>query len=387
MKKKEHTSRSRQYGGLRFLFRSLLKSCIVLLSVWSILYFGSWLYHSPEVQQLRDYAHSSIPASKESDMIAFSCYHRGGGSLYTIYPDGSHLRLLRQNHPWGYHYDALEWSPDGIWIASISQRATQGWRYLHLSNDEIHRIRFDGANFKRLTYTPFDENNVQWSHNGKSILFNNLIGLYQMSANGHDIKQLNDFRFRAYDLSPDGSSLALVDRKITDENSAIYRMNPDGSGLQLLTDVNRPLDRIEWAPDNERLIYYHGYNWHLDYLHLDYSGLYVFNVKTLVNDFTVTMKVRAASWSPNGRWIAIVVREASDYANGEKFNNLYLFDANTGAIREVVKNVGGISWSPDSAWIAFSQDEQLFKIKWDGTALQQLTNLECRVWDLSWSPK
>ena len=378
MNKKEHTPRSRQYGCRRFL-RFLLKSCIAL-SVCLILLFGLILYY-PEVQRfledIRQYTYFSIPASKESDMIAFSCYRDGVTSLYTIYPDGSHLRFLRQNR--SQHHGSPKWSPDGIWIALAIKPLPLHWFYGE-HDSEIYRIRFDGLNFQRLTYNPYDERVFQWAHDGRSILLD-LRELYQMFENEYDIKQWEGFYF--YGLSPDGSSLALANF------SAIYRNNPDGSGLQLLKELNpdnfHHKTEIKWAPDNERLIiHYH-----------EYSRLYVLNVETL-EDFTVDIGVGSASFAPNGKWLAIVGKEDSYYENGKWIgknkrrspNNLYLFDINTGAIREVVKDVGrGLSWSPDSAWIAFSQDGQLFKIKWDGTALQQLTKLDCSVSGLSWSPK
>ncbi|MCY4536846.1 MAG: hypothetical protein OXE52_01305, partial [Chloroflexi bacterium] len=56
-------------------------------------------------------------------------------------------------------------------------------------------------------------------------------------------------------------------------------------------------------------------------------------------------------------------------------------------------DIGAISWSPDSEWIAFStyprggEDSRIFKIKRDGTALHQLTRIDCGITEISWSPK
>ncbi|MCY3780804.1 MAG: hypothetical protein OXG78_10890 [Chloroflexi bacterium] len=48
------------------------------------------------------------------------------------------------------------------------------------------------------------------------------------------------------------------------------------------------------------------------------------------------------------------------------------------------------TWSPDNEWIAFTKggvDRQLFKIRRDGSDLQQLTDLDCDIKVASWSPR
>jgi len=71
-------------------------------------------------------------------------------------------------------------------------------------------------------------------------------------------------------------------------------------------------------------------------------------------------------------------------------NSLYLLDASTGKVKKVMDDVyPTVSWSPDNVWIAFtlkSQNSQLFKAKPDGSELQQLTDLDCNVGQISWSP-
>ena len=118
------------------------------------------------------------------------------------------------------------------------------------------------------------------------------------------------------------------------------------------------------------------------------------------------MRVKSTRWAPNGRWIAIISEEDVHGENGESTkigdgestgfisvqDNLYVLDIHRGRVEEVINDIysTGVSWSPDSEWIAFVSkfhDGQLFKIKRDGTAMQQLTDLDCRVSEISWSPK
>ena len=151
----------------------------------------------------------------------------------------------------------------------------------------------------------------------------------------------------------------------------------------------------QWAPNGERFLYH------------EYAGrLHTFDVVAVARELSLNMSVKSASWAPNGRWIAIVSEHDVNLKNGELTNmgddentgyrsleeNLYVLDTDTGQVEEVISDIysAAVSWSPDSQWIAFSSnshDGQLFKIKRDGTGLQQLTDLDCRVSEISWSPK
>ena len=330
------------------------------------------------------------PASKTSEMIAFTCGKYRDvrrKSLYTVYADGSHLRRVR-HHPFR-SYGHISWSLDGIWIAVVVENRDYNlWRG---SKYEIYRVRFDGLDSLRLTYNDSRESFPVWSDDGSSISFVSEKSIHQISVNGQEIGRSDNphisgfFWSRPFDWSSDRQHYAF-----SYNHFLSYGRNHDESDLQS-ERMKSWVDGLEWAPNNEQILYYESD-----------EGLFVYNVKTKAEDFAVNMGVTSdARWSPNGKWIAIL-GQGEDVESGIY---LYLVDIHTGDIQTVTKNGmkirrhgGLISWSPDSEWIAFANfdysfgDEnkyigRLFKIRRDGTDLQQLRELDCRITELSWSPK
>ena len=333
------------------------------------------------------------PADKASDMIAFICAKDGEyprNRLYTIYPDGSRLRPIAQ-HPYK-RYSGIKWSPDGIWIAMKVERTGQNlWVY---NAKEIYRVRFDGLDFRRLTYNNYAEFFPKWSDDGGSISFVSKGSIHKISVNGHEISRFDiphkarGFWGRLFAWSSDNRRYAF------DRSRNLYHgTNPDWSDVRVLKEAENQswsyrIQGLEWAPNNEQILY-----------HYSDEALFVYNVKTKAEDFSVNMDLTFnARWSPDGNWIAIVGRAE----NVESGIYLYLLDVQAGDFQKVtIDNIRirrSISWSPDSEWIAFSDSEYslgdenkyigwLFKIRRDGTDLQQLVEIDCSITGVSWSPK
>jgi len=384
MKEKKQVSFSKLYGCRRMLYgcrRILLIACVALFSIC----LAPLILTSPELNwhidnNIKQYAHIyTIPVNKESDIIAFICEDsRYRSSIYTVHPDGSHLRRIR-DHPFESHTD-ITWAPDGIWMAMV----VKNHAYIIWEDPkyEIYRIRFDGLDSKRLTYNHYREFSPRWSQEGASILYTSIRGLHQISASGHEISQSGAAYPSSFIWTSDGEF--FVDRY----GSPIPHTANLG-GLDLELPGLEEGARIEWGwgSNGEQTFYHTRFRFP--------DRLYVINVKTKVQDFAVNMyTIYDAQWSPNGKWISIVGRR--DDNDGE---SLYLFDVNTGFIRDfnesISKSIGStpsmlVSWSPDSKWITFSRgypDDALFKIKSDGTALQKLVDLNCAISEVSWSPK
>ena len=91
------------------------------------------------------------PTNRTSDLIAFICEGRYDGwpdAIYTVHPDGSHLRQIRAR-PY-QSYSQMTWSPDGAWLLFVASN-----HFLTMLPDEkyeVYRIRFDGLDSRRLTY-------------------------------------------------------------------------------------------------------------------------------------------------------------------------------------------------------------------------------------------
>ena len=357
-------------GKIILLFCKILLLSIAICLIYA---FVPASYYSPVVQRflndIRQFPHIFIPAEKELDLIAFVC---GGGAtdLYTIRPDGSHLRLIHD----GFYktHSQPKWSPDGNWIALGMKNEgywtfSRHWSY-ESHTSEIYVIRFDGLLSRRLTYNRVDERYPRWSSDGRSIFFTYELGhrtsvrSHQISADGGEIKPINQDDQDSYRLSPQGHLHKIEQPRKPNKGHTIVHRNSSG-------------------------------------------GVTVFDTKSLLRRSSPIQSENDIEWSPNGKWIAIISASDKHSADGEWIRisdnestrssyhpHLYLKDTDTGRLERFVRDIYGysVAWSPDSEWLAFASngyDSQLFKIKRDGTALQQLTDMDCHITELSWSPK
>jgi len=402
MKTKDHVLVSKVTGHCR----PVLLSCLALVLVCSLcaLYlFAPLFFHEPEAQRfldnIRQYIQLSVRAQKESDLIAFVCQppRDYGTELYTVHPDGTHLRLVSSSIS-KTHY-SLDWSLDGIWLA-MNMKDEGHWSWIRhwayeSHHSEVYKTRFDGSVLKRLTYNRNDEDNPRWSNDGESILFDSG-GLHSLSANGGEIKRINQLRRGSYSLSHSGLLLS-IDHNHTGDPALDYTLHQDSSGLKLLVSPEAQIaffNQQQWARNDEAFLYSDGY-----------TGLAVFNMKTLLRVDIPGTGNGPARLSPDGKWLAVISIRNNNPAYGEWIRisddgslddrsrrYLYLLDMATGRFNAFVQDINyvRIAWSPDSEWIAFVSafhGGQLFKIKRDGTGLQQLTDLDCSISEISWSPK
>ena len=375
--------------GCRRLF---LMACIALGLICSL----PFVLTSPELQwhidhNIKQPVITPAPAIKESDLIAFTCEQNGGNlpaGVYVIPPDGSHWRQIRARPHERYEY--LSWSPDGIWVAVVA-RSTSLLAVLPDEKYEIFRVRFDGLDSRRLTYNHLQEFDPRWSNDGRSVSFIRRGAIHKVSDNGQEISRVYNSKIKSYpwerrmfDWSSDDRRLVIIGTY----GSVLFSTNPDVSDLRVLTRAETRPDAVAWAANDEQILYYS------DDMRSDFKTLTVFNVTTRTEDISLKMDlIRDARWSPDSNWIAIKGR-ALDENEGE---HIYLLDIHTGVMKYVTAistgDIGVISWSPDSEWIAFStyprggEDSRIFKIKRDGTALHQLTRIDCDITEISWSPK
>lgn len=387
VKEKQKRRAPRAFGCRRLL----LGAGIVLGLLCSLPYIVT----SPELHwQIDSSFRQSIitpePADSRSDLIAFICDlpKSWDEAIYTIQADGSNLRQIHARPSESYRW--LSWSPDGNWLATVASNHSTlttptGSFY------ELYRIRFDGLDSRRLTYNRFKEFNPRWSGDGKSVSFASEGAIHRISIDGHKISQSHDPSIKPhflekliYDWSSDGEKLVIADSR----GSLLYSTNPDGSALQSLVKAERRISAVDWAANDEQILFIK------KSLSRDRSTLTVFDVTSKVDDVTFRNGIYSdAQWSPDGKWIAIVGRLFDE----QKGWHLYLLDLTSGEI-ETVLTVGlsgviSFSWSSDSEWIAFTKRtpsfeiRQIFKIKRDGTGLQQLAEMDCHISELSWSPK
>ncbi len=381
MKRKNRVSR-REPNGCGKVILLFCKILLLLIAISFVIVFVPGFYNSPATQRFIDgikrYTHIPVPAERQSDLIAFACdssrrvYAIGanlyGTDLYTVKPDGSRLRLIKSAN--AKIYSQLNWSPDGNWIAL--QAKDQGYWdwdnfwYYETRMPEIYVIRFDGLLSRRLTYNRVDEKHPRWSSDGGAIFFTYghraSVRTHQISADGGEIKPINQDDQYSYRLSPQGHLHKVEQpRQPKKGHSIVHR---DGR-----------------------------------------EGIHVFDTESLLRKSSLLWNERLVKWSPNGKWLAIISAYDGHSADGEWIKisedentsytyhrHLYLKDADTGRLERFVWDIhrSSVAWSPDSEWLAFvsnAHNGQLFKIKRDGTALQRLTDMDCSIREISWSPK
>jgi hypothetical protein len=263
-------------------------------------------------------------------------------AVFTINLDGTGEQRIRSAG------DGAVLSPDGTRL--MDPRPADDGR-LTTSVFEV-----DGSDFEVL---PIDDPTLQlgygaWSPDGKRFVTdgwdetrNGRKGLYtRRSADGGDIVRLTDAGIR-YDFpmtpgaySPDGSRILFF--------------RPSTRGV----DDGEPMDLFAVTVDRT------------DLQKLDPPG-------------TTTGLVGggiAASWSPDGRKVAVVLSSGSFWDDDARA--VFVVDADGSHVKLITPrgDILSAQWSPDGRWIAFDNSDggphNLFVIHPDGTGLAQITSSE-----------
>ena len=199
--------------------------------------------------------------------------------LFTINVDGSDERLIA-DAPERSMGD-LDWSPDGSRIAFVAILSADDGNPVTSDEDnwDIYSVRLDTGTVLQLTEDLNQDEDPQWSPDGKRIAFvsdrdDELCGpgggcpyateIYLMRSDGS-----NEVRFtknasrhdRNYEWSPDGRAIAWSQTVDDDVNSGCCQANIlvkalDGSPSRQLTDDRRRIHLDpSWSPDGRWLVY------------------------------------------------------------------------------------------------------------------------------------
>lgn len=241
--------------------------------------------------------------SADGKWIAFRGADGDKHGLFVAHPDGSDTTFLSAlagtNSPLPGTGKDFTWSPEGKQIAFISSTPGEGaaeasgdpmviTRYLYKpdagegmtrfnDNQRLHIFVVDIASkqVRQLTQGNFDEHSIDWSPDGKQLVFASNhepnqdeffnYDLFTLQLSDNSIHRLTATESSEYDpvWSPDGKSIAyrgtrrgLTDRETTMEDTHVWIMNADGSNRREIGNaIDNRQGAPQWAPDGSSIYF------------------------------------------------------------------------------------------------------------------------------------
>src|SRR6266704_209654 len=235
--------------------------------------------------------------SPDGKWLAFEGHQGEKDGLFVARPDGSDVTFLAPlngtNSPLPGTGKDVTWSPDAKQLAFISAApgaetaeasgdpmvitrylykpdADEGMTHFN-DNQRLHIFAVDVSTkqVRQLTQRNFDEHSIDWSPDGKEILFVSNrepnqdeffnYDIFALKVAGNSIRRLTATEYNEYEplWSPDGKRIVfrgtrrgLTDRETTMEDTHVWAMSADGSDRR---EIGAVLDNRQgaprWAPD------------------------------------------------------------------------------------------------------------------------------------------
>jgi Tol biopolymer transport system component len=237
----------------------------------------------------------------KNGLILFHADTGSGAQLYTIKPNGSHLRQL--THVAGEAAQG-DWSPDGRRIAFELADET------HVG---IAIMNADGTGIHDLTPTGF-QGQPAFTPDGPHLVYGCECpggqGIFIIRDDGTGRRRLttNPFQFEGDEdanVSPDGKTVTFVRHKVDELLQALYAVNIDGGHLRQVVPYRYEVAvKHDWAPDGRHIVittdadYPHGRSPNVATVRPDGTHL-----RLLTHYRGGAWGAFAGSYSPDGRWI------------------------------------------------------------------------------------
>jgi Tol biopolymer transport system component len=310
-------------------------------------------------------APSALEWSPDGKSIAFTSTRGGSKDIWEINSDGSGLRELARVRQRTRYNSALVASPDGRWLAYSGGSSPY--------NKDLFVVSSSGGRPRRITHTtgPFeDDHGPAWSPDGKFLAFDRQVddynSIFVARVDGSRVKRLTPGYWWHPVWSPDGR-IAYIG------GDGLYLMNRDGSHKHLLAKANIFITGYEgeqpvaWSPDG-RLIAY-----------LTREALWVVRAdgshrRKLYSGLGFLPTRTSPVWSPDSRSIAFTYKDGHD-------PEIFVVGAAGGEAKNLTANNtqdDSPSWSPNSAAIAYvcgdARGSDICVINSDGSGRRKLTD-------------
>jgi len=280
--------------------------------------------------------------------------------IYLIDSDGRNLRRLTRKS--GCVEDSGPvWSPDGKWIAFVSNRD---------NNEEIYVLDIDTKRMTNLTRNPAEDNDPAWSPDGKRLTFISTRDgnpeVYSMNADGTNQKRLtsnslndayprwladgNRIIFASFGKNPSDdmhpettySEINIMNQDGSDQKELVYYdygavsevLPSPSASIAAFIDANENLSIIDTNTGKVKTII----DWHTK-----------LPTPTGYTELGPKVYIGEVRFSPDGKKLAFVVS-----GEGGEPDMLYTMNPDGKGIKTLTEGVGGFSWSPDGRRMVYN---------------------------------
>ena len=330
---------------------------------------------SPEVRRLTHTSSRELePSWSSRGRLVFTVEDVGNPDIYTAGADGGGLTRLT-DHPGRDEHPV--WSPDGQWIAFVSDRE---------ETRQIYVMRADGSEVRRVTARPYSCSEPSWSPDGLRLAFQCSVerdvgqNIYVAPVWGGAVERLTaaPVSDTSPAWSPDGQWVVFASNRYgPGADFDIYVIASSGGEPRRLTlDAGSEMQPA-WSPDGDRIAFTSigsGGEPAVHLVHADGTGIRRLSVASGADP----------AWSPDG---SEVVYSSTHEGNVELVRQPV--ETAIDVTRHAGRDAFG-AWSADGRYLAFTSSRHgllaLFVADAAGGGVRRLTDGRANDWFPSWSP-